>query len=566
MLATEKKSTLQALVADASHDELVWINGYISGLLSTGSDTTTALKSTAAEPFKGKITLAYGTETGNTKYLATKLTAIARQKSVPVKVVSLDQYKLSQLSKEEYFIVLISTQGDGEPPLAAQHFCKHIQSDISVKGLKYAVLGLGDSSYPLFCKTGIDVDHFLDQKGGERLLPLEKCDTDFEAQAIQWFESLLSGLTSGKQDKEVLRATPAGIARGKHQLYTGTLTTNINLNDEGSGKQTHHIEIEAAGLTYQPGDALSLTPGNPLPVVAELLELAGIAAHKEIVYRNERKTVAALLEHKLNIGWLPERVVKQYAAIIRQEIPETKISLSDLLKIYPVKDAQQFEEVLQVLEPVTPRLYSIASAPGVHGDEVHLIVARDSFRVGGEIRYGLCSDFLAQALPGSTLQFHIHPNHRFRLPAADKDVIMIGPGTGIAPFRSFLSEREGIMAQGRNWLFFGDRNFATDFLYQTEIQNWIETGLLTRFNAAFSRDQEEKIYVQHRMLENGKELFDWLEQGAFLYVCGNKDPMCRDVEQALLRIIREQGNRDEDGALDYFNALVTDDRYLKDVY
>jgi sulfite reductase (NADPH) flavoprotein alpha-component len=285
-----------------------------------------------------------------------------------------------------------------------------------------------------------------------------------------------------------------------------------------------------------------------------------------LFHHTTERSVSEWLKQRLNIVYLPERVVKKYAAIVRQEIPQTKIGLLDLLKIYPVKDSKQFQEVIAILEPTAPRLYSISSSPEAHSGEIHLTVARDSFSVNGEWKYGLCSDGLSQLIPGQTVEFYIHHNSQFRLPAPEKDIIMIGPGTGIAPFRSFLAERDSTGASGKNWLFFGDQHFTTDFLYQTEIQDWSRTGVLTRINTAFSRDQAEKVYVQHRMRQQAAGLFQWLESGAHLYLCGAKDPMSADVENTLLDIIRTEGNHSSARAESYLDDLKATGRYAKDVY
>ena len=359
---------------------------------------------------------------------------------------------------------------------------------------------------------------------------------------------------------------PAVVRKSGKKIYAGTVLSNINLNDRGSAKRTHHLEISAEGMNYQPGDSIGITPENPLATVEAIVSLTGIDPLKTLTYRNEPVTVHTLLKKKLNIVYLPERVVKKYAAIVKQDIPETKIGLLDLLKIYPVKNTAQFEEVISSLEPVAPRLYSISSSPEAHGEEVHVTVAKDTFCVNGEAKYGLCSDALCLLSPEQEIEFYIHPNGQFKLPEPEKDIIMIGPGTGIAPFRAFLAERDATGASGKNWLFFGDQHFTTDFLYQTEIQSWIQTGVLNRVNTAFSRDQQEKVYVQHRMLTYAKDLFGWLEAGAYVYVCGAKDPMSVDVENALLEIIRSAGNRSETQAAGYLNELKEAGRYLKDVY
>lgn len=263
---------------------------------------------------------------------------------------------------------------------------------------------------------------------------------------------------------------------------------------------------------------------------------------------------------------MPERVVKHYASVVQQNIPETKIDLLDLLKIYPVKDANQFLEVIKILETIAPRLYSIASSPDAHSGEVHITVAKNTFKVNDETRFGLASDFLSHLNENTELKFYVSPNNQFRLPEEDQNIIMIGPGTGIAPFRSFLAERDSTGATGKNWLFFGEQHFATDFLYQTEIQNWFETGVLTKVNIAFSRDQQEKIYVQHKMLQHGAEFFEWLHAGSYVYVCGTKDPMSIDVEQTLLQIIEKFGERSKEEAEQFLDDMKEEGRYVKDVY
>jgi sulfite reductase (NADPH) flavoprotein alpha-component len=564
MLAASKLKIIQDLIASSTKEELIWINGYLSGVLSAGTEQS--IEPVTSKPAINKITIAYGTETGNSKKLATNFAATAKKIGINAKLVSLDQYRLNDLAKEEYFFTIISTQGDGEPPAAAKKFYDHIhQNGFKVNHLKYGVLALGDTSYPLFCKAGEDVDAQLQKLGGERVVSLHKCDTDFESDAGNWFSQVLSKL-NGNGASAAPVVTPGITKKSGKKTYTGSILKNINLNDRGSNKQTHHIEIAADEIDYSPGDSIGIVPKNPAHIVESIIALTGIDKAKELSYRNETVTILNLLQSKLNIVYMHERVVKQYAAIVQQDIPETKISLLDLLKIYPVKNTSQFEEVIGILEPITPRLYSVASSKEAHGEEVHLTVARDFFQVNNETKIGLASDYLSQLPENSELEFYIHKNDQFRLPAADKDVIMIGPGTGVAPFRSFLAERDSTGAGGRNWLFFGDQHFITDFLYQSEMQNWLETGVLTKLSVAFSRDQKEKIYVQHKMIRQAAELYDWLENGAHLYICGAKEPMSVDVENTLLLIIRQCGNKSLQEADEYLNALKEEGRYLKDVY
>ena len=564
MLAENKLQIFQELIRNSSPEELIWMNGYLSGLLAKNG--VPAAEAAPAKSAVSKITILYGTETGNSKKLATVLAARAKKSGVNAKVVGMDQYRAGDLGKEEYLFSIVSTHGEGEPPAAAKKFYDHIHQDgFELPNLKFGVLALGDTSYPLYCKTGEDVDAQLQKLGGERIVPLQKCDVDFAEDADAWFNKVLSTLSNGSSP-----AAPAAPAVPKkttgRKTYTGSILTNIDLNDRGSAKETHHLEISAEGVEYLPGDSIGIIPENPLPAVQSIIALAGMNETDPVMFRNEQFSIRELLQKKLNIFYLPERVVKKYAELVRQDIPVTRMDLLDLLRIYPVDNAEHFREAVAAMEAITPRLYSISSSPEAHSDEIHITVAKNNFNINDEIKYGLTSDFLTQLKTGQDLHFYVHPNAQFRLPEEDRDVVMIGPGTGIAPFRSFLAQRDAQGATGRNWLFFGDQHFLTDFLYQTEFQSWLETGVLTKMNVAFSRDRKEKVYVQHKMLQEAAQLFGWLESGAYVYVCGSKDPMSYDVENALLRVIETQGNRSGEEALQYLDQMKEDGRYMKDVY
>jgi sulfite reductase (NADPH) flavoprotein alpha-component len=585
MLTTPKLQLMQELIAGSTREELIWLSGYLAGVVAQGTAAATQVASpiaalppaaaistspnTTPEQPALRITIAYGTETGNSKKLAADFVARAKKKGVQAKLVGLEQYRLNDLSKEEYFLTVISTQGDGEPPAAAKKFYDHIhRAEVRLERMKYSVLALGDTAYPLFCKAGEDVDQQLQKMGGQRILSLQKCDTDYEAEAGSWFDRVLQQLSAPARETTPAPAAQPGqtVRNSGKKTWSGTVLTNTILNDRGSDKQTHHLEIAAEAVEYQPGDSIGIVPENPAVIVEAIIALAGADPARLLPHRSEEHPVAHLLRRKLNIVFLPERVVARYAAIVKQDIPQTKIGLLDLLKIYPVKDTAQFHAVVGVLEPIAPRLYSISSSPEAHPGEIHLTVARDSFSINEEIKYGLCSDNLAQLKPGTELDFYVHRNSQFRLPSPDADIIMIGPGTGIAPFRSFLAERDSRGAQGRNWLFFGDRRFTSDFLYQTELQDWVKTGVLTRINTAFSRDQAEKVYVQHKMQRQSAELFRWLESGAYVFICGAKEPMSLDVEHTLLEIIRREGNKNAAQAEAYLEELKEAGRYTKDVY
>lgn len=559
-MSPEKKKQIREFLDSLDKQEQAWANGYLEGVLNgTSSAENPASKSPSENK---KITIAYGTESGNSKKIASVFANRAKQEGIHAKLVSLDQYRLTDLSKEEYFLTVISTQGEGEPPASAKKFYDHIhQNGFQLPKLKYGVLALGDTSYPMFCKAGEDVDHQLGHLGGERIINIQRCDVDFEIDAANWMHDVIQKISGGANTaqptaKQVKKST------GK-KIYQGEILTNINLNDRGSSKQTHHIEIACEDVYYKPGDSLGIVPHNPVAVVEAIIQHTGINAEQTFVHRNDTYSVHELLHKKLNIIYLPERVVAKYAAHVEQEIPHIKTSLLDLVQRYPVKDPGHFEIFLQQLEPTTPRLYSISSSLETVDGEVHLTVARDAFSLAEELKYGLCSDHLCSLKAGDTIDFYIHHNDQFRLPEATQDVIMIGPGTGIAPFRAFLSERESAGASGRNWLFYGDQHFNSDFLYQTELQQWMETGVLNALDVAFSRDQPEKIYVQDKIRQKAGEFFSWLENGASLYVCGAKR-MSEDVEKAILDLIQSTGEIED--AESYLSELKSNGRYLKDVY
>ena len=565
MLAEHRLKAFQDLVTQSSREELVWMNGFIAGLVTFESNGTSVSKEIKTASRVNKISILFGTETGNSKKVATEFAAQAKKSGINVKLSSVDQYRITDLVKEEYVFLVISTQGDGEPPVTAKKFYDYIhEQPLTLDKMKFSVLALGDSSYPMFCKAGEDVDSQLIKLGAKCIVPLQKCDVEYTEEAAVWFSQVMKTLSEGGNGNAA--ATPAKKPKGK-KSYTGTILTNLNLNDRGSNKQTHHIEIAVdEAINYEPGDSIGLIPHNRKDLVENILTLTGIDPDTAVEFRKERYTITEALTRKINIIHLPERVVKQYAALIQQEIPDTRIDLLDLLRIYPVKDAAQFEQVIPILEPIAPRLYSVSSSPEAHSGEVHITVARDKFSINGEIKYGLCSDLLSQLEPDSTIDFYIHKNTQFKLPAASKDVIMIGPGTGIAPFRSFLAERDATGAGGRNWLFFGDQCFVTDFLYQTEIQNWADTGVLTNVHLAFSRDQQSKIYVQHRMLEYAADLWQWINEGAYIYVCGTRAPMSTDVENALIQIVQNYGGKSVAEAFSFVEKLKEEGRYLLDVY
>lgn len=568
MLADVKLKVLDELIKNSSNDELLWMNGYLNGIVKNKTSVYETVATSSGNTAK-KMTIVYGTETGNSKKLATSFAAKAKQNRIAAKVIGLDQYRLTDLTKEEYLLAVISTHGEGEPPAAAKNFYEHIHNNgFRLDKLKYSVLALGDTSYPLFCKTGEDVDLQLNKLGGNRIAPIQKCDVDYDEDAAKWFDNVIKNLDAAeKTEAAPVTAIPAiAPAKKGKQQYAGKILHAVNLNDCGSNKETWHIEIAADGIEYQCGDSIGIVPENDSLLVTDIIACVNADGNKPLEFKKEKITVYELLKRKINIVHLTERLVQQYATATGHSIPAGRYDLLDLLKQYPVKNAAQFEEILVTLNAMSPRLYTIASSPAAHEGEVHIVVVKDTFTANDKIKYGLCSEYLSKIKINGTQQFFVQPNKRFRLPAEDKDMIMVGPGTGIAAFRSFLAERDATAATGKNWLFFGEQYFASDFLYQTEIQNWYETGVLNKVSLAFSRDQQEKIYVQHKMQEQAAELFAWLENGAYFFVCGKKHPMSTDVEEALLQIIQQKGNKTAEEAKSYLHKLEESGRYEKDVY
>jgi len=564
MQTEDKLIHFQELVKKSTREEISWFHGYCTALLAG------EIKSSESNGHNPDIkpTIIYGTESGNSKKVATNLQSYLKKKQVQCKVFDASQYPVNKLEKEEYLFLIFSTQGEGEPPASALKFFNHLHSlESNLSSLNYAVLALGDSSYPLYCKAGEDVDLQLSRLNARRLIDLHTCDTDFEEPSSVWINELATVLSDSKSQKQ---SAKNGIAKEKigNKIWTGHIVENVNLNDNQSDKETFHIAVELSeSLDYKPGDVAGIYPENSKEVVESILAIAGVDQLKELTIGKKTASISTLLLKNLSINYLSQETVKKYASVVGQDIPEVRMDLQDLLRIYPVKNAIEFEAVLQILNPVSPRLYSIASSPGAHENELHLTVARSSFHTAEKLeRFGVCSDFLGDKKVGEELAFFIRKNAHFRLPSEEKDIIMIGPGTGIAPFRSFVAERDATGASGRNWLFFGDRKFTENFLYQTEWQQFHSTGVLNRINLAWSRDGDSKNYVQHELLKESEELVNWLDGGAHLYICGSKHPMSEDVENALISILSKHKNWTGQEANQYLEDLSAQGRYQKDVY
>ncbi len=514
-----------------------------------------------------KITILYGTETGNAKKIANDFALSSKKKGILAKVVGTDTYKLTDLAKEEYLFVIISTQGEGEPPISAKKFYEYLGSTTDkFPKIKYAVLGLGDTSYPLYCQTGIDIDTYFEKTGAQRILPLSKADVDYKSVSLEWMESVFQRLSTEKiSDTLVIKKEE--VEKEKISSYIGKVKTSINLNDNRSEKKTFHIELESSTpINYKSGDIAVIQPHNDTRDVQEIISLTKSDPEKLIQLSKKSGTLKDLLTSYLNITYLSEATMKKIAETTSTSIKEKRLDLLDLLLKYEIRSPEKLETILPLLNPISPRQYSIASSSMVNEEELHLTVALDTFKVEGKQKFGLCSRYLCGVREGHELSFTIKKNPHFYLPDADKDIIMIGPGTGIAPFRAFVAERSVTQAEGKNWLFFGDRKFTENFLYQTEWQEHFAMGTLNKINLAWSRDGKEKYYVQDEIRKEGKEFLQWLENGAYLYVCGAKDPMSIDVEKAILDVISTHKKVSLKKAKAYLENLESEHRYLKDVY
>jgi sulfite reductase (NADPH) flavoprotein alpha-component len=553
MLSETKLSLLQQLAQNASREEIIWTKGYLTGFLDRVELLGGTTEGNTLAPVAVKPLIVYGTETGNSKKVASNLLATFKKNKIQAKAIDVFQYDVAKLEKESLVLFVMSTQGEGEFPQNAISFYEKLKaSNANLNKVSFAVLGLGDSSYPLFSNAGILLDEVLAEKGAKRLLPLVKADVDFAETVSIWESDLQKAFQNlGSNVTNEVKPTSSIVSSAKKN-YLGKISHKVVLNDVGSNKETYHIEIESdEEISYVPGDALGVFPKN------KEAEIQAIAMY----FGEENYSILA----DKNIRGLSKKSLEAFSKLFEIEIIEEKANLLDIIQKYQPKKVK-LDEIVALLLPISPRLYSISSSSEAHDGQVHLTVSLNKFKVNDEMKSGLASEFLADFPLDEQLEFYIHKNQNFRLPKEETDIIMIGPGTGIAPFRSFLAERDVTGAEGKNWLFFGEQHFVLDFYYQTEIQEWLTTGVLTKLDTAFSRDQERKIYVQDRIREKAKEFNNWLENGASIYICGQKNPMSQDVENAIVAVISKERNISEEQAQQFLEELENQGRYQKDVY
>ncbi|MEA3052012.1 MAG: sulfite reductase flavoprotein alpha-component [Sphingomonadales bacterium] len=591
-LNLDQRRHVEALSGSVTPEQARWISGYFAGLeagIARLAGDGGALSPEAPRAAR-TLTVLHGGETGNCAGLARMFAAAARERDLTAEIVDMARYKPRRLREEQDLLVIVSTHGEGDPPQPALDFFEYVEGPKAPKlpELRYAVLALGDSSYEHYCEAGKRLDRRLEALGAGRLAPRADCDVDFDETAAQWSAEALALLAAqAGAGSEVSvpadSAFPAATAHDKRNPFDARIIENLVIVGRDSTKETRHIELDIAGsgLAYDPGDAIGIVARNDPAVVEALLDAAGLSGDAGLTVKGEATSLADALEGHFEIALTPPRFLDHWAALtgaapLRRLAGEEGKSerlawlrahhVVDIVRRFPLGglDAETF---VAGLRPLQPRLYSIASSLSAMPDEAHVTLAPVRYQLHGEPRHGVASAHLAdRGAVGGTLPVYIQPNEQFRLPEDDKAIVMIGAGTGIAPYRAFLQEREARGAGGGSWLFFGERNFRSDFLYQTEWQAWLKDGLLSRMDVAFSRDRDGRTYVQHRMLERSADLYAWLEEGAHLYVCGDAVGMAPDVHDTLVAIVAEQGGYGRERAEDYVRDLQRSRRYQRDVY
>ncbi|CAG76445.1 sulfite reductase [NADPH] flavoprotein alpha-component [Pectobacterium atrosepticum SCRI1043] len=597
-LSAEQLTRLQAATGDFSSTQLAWLSGYFWGLIQQpgnvqpGATIDAATTASAVTVPVQTITLISASQTGNARRVAEQLRDDLLAAKLPVNLVNAGDYKFKQIGQEKLLLIVASTQGEGEPAEEAVALHKFLLSKKApeLKDTAFAVFGLGDTSYEFFSKAGKDFDGRLAELGAERLLDRVDADVDYQALAAQWRRQLVDILQARVpvQGNAVAQLAAQGALDeitsspySKSSPLQATFAVNQKVTGRGSEKDVRHIEIDLgdSGLRYQPGDALGVWFDNDPALVQELLELLWLKGDESVSVDGKALPLSQALKSHFELTQNTAPIVEKYAALSRNEtllsLLADKPALQQFAQRTPLVDMVRqapveltAEQLLGLLRPLTPRLYSIASSQAEAESEVHITVGVVRYEYEGRARAGGASSYLADRLSeDDEIRVFIEHNDNFRLPAnSETPVIMIGPGTGIAPFRAFMQQRDADGAEGKNWLFFGNPHFTEDFLYQVEWQRYVKEGLLTHIDLAWSRDQAHKIYVQDKLREKGAEVWRWIQDGAHLYVCGDANRMAKDVERALLDVIVEHGGMDSEQADEFLSDLRLERRYQRDVY
>ena len=587
-LNPEQLARLQAATTDFTPTQLAWVSGYFWGMLNQQPGAVVSAPAQAVEA--PAITLISASQTGNARRVAEALRDDLQAAQLNVKLVNAGDYKFKQIAGEKLLVVVTSTQGEGEPPEEAVALHKFLFSKKAPKldGTAFAVFGLGDTSYEFFCQSGKDFDSKLAELGGERLLDRVDADVEYQAAAAEWRARVVDVLKARAPTAAPAQLATSGAVNEIHTSpytkeapLTATLAVNQKITGRDSEKDVRHIEIDLgdSGLRYQPGDALGVWYQNDPALVKELVELLWLKGDEPVTVEGKTLPLAQALEWHFELTVNTANIVENYATLTRSEtllpLVGDKAQLQHYAATTPIVDMVRFspaqldaEALIGLLRPLTPRLYSIASSQAEAENEVHVTVGVVRYDIEGRARAGGASSFLADRVEeDGEVRIFIEHNDNFRLPANPQTpVIMIGPGTGIAPFRAFMQQRAAEGAEGKNWLFFGNPHFTEDFLYQVEWQSYVKEGVLSRIDLAWSRDQQQKVYVQDKLREQGAELWRWINDGAHIYVCGDANRMAKDVEQTLLEVIAEYGAMDAEAADEFLSELRVERRYQRDVY
>jgi sulfite reductase (NADPH) flavoprotein alpha-component len=584
--ADEQIAALNGALAGSTTEQRQWLAGFLAGYAAAQAGAANdplpaaapASPARAAEP----LLILYATESGNSEALAMKARDLAKRRGFKPTLRDTAETTPAEAAKAKNLLVIAATWGEGEPPQRATAFYDALMAEgtPSFEKVRFAVLALGDSSYANFCEIGRRIDSRLTELGGSRAFSLVECDLDFEEPAASWTGSALEALKPadepGQAGAEIIRLRPEPVAPvepvwSRKSPFTAELLERVTLTSSRSSRETVHLELslEGSGLAYEPGDSLAVVPENDPAAVEAVMAAAGLAGNAELEARLRSEHDATTLSRPVIEGWHALRPQKALGELLENGAWQAWAKdrqLVDLLEAFPA--AVSAEELTGLLRRLPERSYSLASSPLAHPDEAHLLVSVVRWASHGRDRKGVASTWLAERLSQSgTVPVFLKPNRHFRLPPdGDTPVVMIGPGTGIAPFRAFLEHRRETGAKGRNWLVFGERNYHHDFYYQLELQELERQGVLSRVDLAFSRDQREKVYVQHKLRAAGAELWAWLEEGAHLYLCGDAATMAKDVETTLREIAAEQGGLAADAATAWLAGLVKAGRFQRDVY
>jgi sulfite reductase (NADPH) flavoprotein alpha-component len=614
----DRRDQLQQLATELNREQLMWLSGYFAGAAAAAPSsipgfqanllggqaraqhapaaapsafTPAAAAAPAAAPLP-TLTIISASHTGNGRKISEKLLAAVQALGMQARMIKAGDYQPREIAKEKLLYIVISTHGDGDPPDEARGLYEFLGTKRApqLPELQYSVLSLGDTSYPKFCEAGRVVDERLAKLGAKRLLPRVDCDVDFEKLAQTWADDALARVREIKDKLAPASSVATGVAQTaataapvveltRANPATAEVLANQRIVGRGALREVRHVELAFPGLgnLYKAGDAIGIVHRNPEPAIDAVLKATRLDGAAAVTHDGKTHTLLEWLRDERELTRIARPLLVQIAKHANVDISEllgnasamakltATCQVSDILGSYPADWTP--EALVNVLRPVTGRVYSIASSPAAVGDEAHLTVAVVGSDTDRKLLAGAASHFVVHTPVDSNVQVWIEKNDRFRVPAdGSRDIIMVGPGTGVAPFRGFVQEREAAGATGKNWLFFGGRSLYHDFLYQLEWQQALKRKSLHRVDVAFSRDQAEKIYVQHRIRQAGKELFAWLSNGAYFYVCGDASAMAPDVNAALLDVVREHGNMDADDAQSWVADLTADGRYLRDVY